>query len=150
MSIACSSLSQLGENQDQDFILIFDGNSLISRLSGTDSGPYPENAWGSWYKKILSSSSKMMIEFRSDDWSESPGFSASIQFTTQSQSQICESSLDMNKKTLLSPNYPNSYNNNISCYWLITVRHGFHIELKFQEFDVRVLNTVSAQIKGHS
>ena len=82
----------------------------------------------------------MMVEFRSDYFLEHTGFSASIQFTAQMQSQMCESCLDMNNKTLLSPNYPNFYDNKESCHWLITIRHGFHIELKFHEFDVRILN----------
>ena len=132
-----SFLSQLVSGHGGDFILIFDENMLIKKLTGPDIGPRSQNAFGAWDKKIISSSSKMMIEFWSDVFHESSGFSAIIQFTPQSQSQICELSLDMNKKTLLSPNYPNSYNNTESCYWLITIRHGFYIELKFQEFEVK-------------
>ena len=80
----------------------------------------------------------MVVEFRTDASIEYAGFSASIQFT-QLQSRICESWLDMNEKTLLSPNYPNFYDNITSCNWLITVRHRFHIELQFQEFNASVL-----------
>ena len=79
----------------------------------------------------------MMVEFRSDDTIEFKGFSASIQFTQLPSSQICESWLDMDNKTLQSPNYPNTYDNIDSCHWLITVRHRCHIELKFHVFDVR-------------
>ena len=134
----CSFLSQFGMHTADDFILIFDGNSLISNLTGPDSGPRVHEALGSWDKKIFSSSSKLMIAFKSDNDFELMGFSAIIEYTAQSQSQICESSLDMNKKTLLSPNYPNSYNSTDPCHWLITIRHGFYIELIFQEFEVRV------------
>ena len=78
----------------------------------------------------------MMIEFISDDKLEYTGFLASIQFT-QLQSK-CESWLDINQKQLLSPNYPNFYDIITSCDWLITVKHGHHIELKFHEFDVSI------------
>ena len=137
---------QFDFNFDGDLVLIYDSNlKLISRLTGPDQGPKSQSAVSNWNKKIISSSSsKMVVEFRSADSVEYTGFSASIQFT-QLQSQIvCESWLDMSDKTLLSPNYPNSYDNNKLCQWLITISHGFHIELKFHEFDVRVLIILTA------
>ena len=132
-------LSQFNYLYDDDLVLIHDGNStLISRLTGPDLGPKSLHGFSNWDKKIISSSSnQMLVEFRSDDIQEWAGFSASIHFT-QLQSQMCESWLDMDNKTLMSPNYPNSHDNNISCNWLITVRHGFHIELKFHKFDVSI------------
>ena len=129
--------SQFNANNDGDFILIYDGNStLISRLTGTDVGPKSQYGHSHWYKKIISSTTnKMLIEFISDDIIQLTGFSASIQFT-QLQSQMCESWLDMKKKNLQSPNYPNFYDNITSCNWLITVRDGYHIELIIDEFNV--------------
>ena len=106
---------------------------MISRLSGTDSGPT-----GNWEKKVISSSSnKMLVEFKSDMRHEDSGFATSIQFI-QSQSQECKSLLNMTSKTLQSSNYPNSHDNNISCNWLITVKEDFHIILQFLEFDVSI------------
>ena len=111
---------------------------MISRLTGSDEGPKSLSVVSNWDKKIISSSrNKMMVEFRSDNFWEYTGFSAFIQFT-QLNSE-CKSWLDMNNKTLQSPNYPNFYHTNTSCNWLITVRHGFHIEFKFHEFNVSVL-----------
>ena len=106
-------------------------------MTASDIGPKFKYTTSNWDKKIISSTSnKIMIEFISDDKLEYTGFLASFQFT-QLQSK-CESWLDMNQKNLRSPNYPNFYDNITSCDWLITVKHGHHIELKFHEFDVSI------------
>ena len=130
---------QFNIHDNDDFILIYDGNSIIiSRLSGLDIGPKSKISHSYWERKIISSSSnKMIVEFRANEVIEYTGFSASIEFI-QLQSQICKSWLDIDNKTLISPNYPNTYDNNESCHWLITVRHRFHIQLKFHEFNVSV------------
>ena len=110
---------------------------MISRLSGPDAGPKSQISYSNWEKKIISgSTNKMMVEFKSDDTLERTGFSLSIQFTPL-PNHMCESCLDMKEKTLKSPNYPKSYGNNVSCYWLITAQHGFHITLKLQDFNVK-------------
>ena len=77
----------------------------------------------------------MMIEFRSDDSLELSGFSASINYHSL-QSEDCNSWLNMNEGNLKTPDHPNTYHNVISCKWLITVKHGYFISLKFMEFDV--------------
>ena len=38
--------------------------------------------------------------------------------------------------TILSPNYPNNYDNNLGCEWLITVAEGHTVELTFNTFNV--------------
>ena len=110
-------------------------------MTGPDLGPRSQSYQSNWDTKIISSSSnKMMVEFITDDKEFSvflSGFDASIDYLPV-PSQQCELWLDMNVKMIKSPNYPNSYDNNILCKWLITVQHGFHITLIFQEFDVRI------------
>ena len=126
---------------DGDIITIYDidadGNTkLISRLSGPDSGPISKDVTSNWEKKIISgSSNKMIVEFKSDDTSEYTGFSLSIQFAPF-QNDMCESCLDMEQKILKYPNYPKSYGNNVTCNWIITAQHGFHITLELEEFNV--------------
>ena len=91
-------------------------------------------------KKIISSTSnKMLVEYRSE-FSDirSDGFSALIHYSPF-PSKECEKGLDMTMKTIQSPNYPNSYDNNRSCKWLISVPHGSHITLNFLQFDVSFL-----------
>ena len=93
-------------------------------------------SWIRGWKKIISSTSnKMLVEFRSDDSDESQGFYASIHYS----SKECEAGLDMTKKTIQSPNFPDLYDNNLACKWLISVPHGSHITLKFLQLDVGFL-----------
>ena len=136
-------LLQFNPNLDGDYIAIYDVEddgkyNLISNLTGPDVGPKNLNYYSNWDKKIISSSSnKMMVEFKTDYTFEFSGFSASIDYLAMPNHQ-CVPWLDMNDKTIKSPNYPTSYDNNILCKWLITVQHGFHIILDFQDFDVRI------------
>ena len=89
-----------------------------------------------WQKKIVSSTSnKMLVEFRSDDEFEFIGFSTFIHYS-QLPSKECENGLDMTMKTIQSPKYPDSYDHNLVCKWLISVPHGSHITLKFLQLDV--------------
>ena len=114
---------------------------LIASLTGPDIGPisseYPYS-YSHWQNKIISSSSNnIMVEFRSDDVREHIGFSASIHYSPLS-SKKCEKGLNMTTKTIQSPNYPDSYDNDLFCKWLIIVPHGLHLTLKFLQFDVRL------------
>ena len=77
----------------------------------------------------------MLVEFRSDDVYEGYGFSASIHYSPLPSIE-CKAVLDMTKKIIQSPNYPDSYDNNLYCNWLISVPHGSHITLKFLQLDV--------------
>ena len=119
-----------------------DGSSMvIASLTGPDWGPQSYHHNSHWQKKIISSTSnKMLVEFRSDDIMRSfdIGFSASIHYSPL-PSKACEKGLDKTMKTIQSPNYPNSYDNNLACKWLISVPHGSHITLKFLQFDVSFL-----------
>ena len=128
-----------------DYVTIYDVNdgktsTMIAKLTGSDDGPIKsEQDWMNthWKKKVISSSSNnMLVEFRSDDFLQSMGFSASIHYSTL-PNKLCEKGLNMAMKTLQSPNYPNVYENDLNCKWLISVPHGFYITLKFLQFDVR-------------
>ena len=77
----------------------------------------------------------MLVEFRSDDGLEFIGFSTFIHYS-QLPSKECENGLDMTMKTIQSPKYPDSYDHNLVCKWLISVPHGSHITLKFLLLDV--------------
>ena len=77
----------------------------------------------------------MLVEFRSDSSWEGIGFSASIYYSPLPSKQ-CENGLNMNKKTIQSPNYPDSYDSNLSCKWLISVPDSSHITLKILQLDV--------------
>ena len=111
--------------------MIFDNDNsmIVANITGPD--------LHNWQNKIFSSSSNnMLIEFRSDAAYEYIGFSASIHYLPK-PSKECEIGLDMKEKTIQSPNYPNSYYNNMECKWLISVPYGSHITLKILHFVVR-------------
>ena len=114
---------------------------MIDSLTDLDFGPISSESpykYSHWQKKIISSTSnKMLVEFRSDDFVEWHGFSAFIHYSPL-PSKDCEVGLDMTKKTIQSPNYPDSYDNNLSCKWLISVPHGSHIILEFLQLDVGI------------
>ena len=128
-----------------DYITIYDVDdddgisTVIASLTGPDLGPISSEApyiMSRWHKKIISSThNKMLVEFKSGYINEGDGFSASIHYSTL-PSKECQKGLNMTKKIIQSPNYPDPYNNNLSCKWLISVPHGFHITLKFLQLDV--------------
>ena len=109
---------------------------VIANLTGLDVGPIDYFSHSRWQKKIISSTgNNMLVEFTSDDYFEEIGFSASIHYSPLPLKE-CQKGLDMTKKTIQSPKFPDSYDNNLVCKWLISVPHGSHIKLKFVEFDV--------------
>ena len=108
-------------------------------MTGPDEGPKSYSSISNWEKKIISiSTNKMIVEFVTEgsEWLQNDiGFLAYFYFT-RILSDECESWLDMKKKILKSPNYPESYQNNMKCRWLITVHLDYHITLDFNEFHV--------------
>ena len=126
---------------------------MIARLTSTDIGPISsisskyESSY--WQKKIISSTSnKMLVEFRSDDWYEYSGFSASILYSPLPNKE-CRNGLDMAIKRIQSPNHPDLYDNNLSCKWLISVPHGSHIILNLLQLDVRLLEILIFNLFFH-
>ena len=115
-------------------------------MTGPDRGPKSESSFSNWNKKIISiSTNRMTIEFKSEGLLKNIGFSANIYFTTIPNKE-CESWLDMNKKTLKSPNYPQQYHNYKKCSWLITVDHYYHIILDIREFCVRYQKIINSDL----
>ena len=109
-------------------------------MTGSDIGPKFKYVQSNWDKKSISiPTNQMNIEFNSDDFSESKGFSANIYFTPV-PSKECESWLDMSKNIFKSPNYPKTYHYSTKCSWLITVDHDYHITLNLIELYVRLSN----------
>ena len=95
----------------------------------------------------------MLVEFRSNDVRQGPlwnyyGFYVSINYIPL-PSKECEKGLDMTKKTIQSPNYPDLYQNHMECKWLISVPYGSHITLKFLQFDVRSLAILLYDLLSH-
>ena len=55
----------------------------------------------------------------------------------------CQKWLNYTNKFFLSPNYPNKYNNNIKCTWLISAKFGSYLELAFKFIEVNQPTIIS-------
>ena len=117
---------------------------MIANLSGLDNGPHSLHSLSQWQKKTISSSTNsMLVKFISDEIfflrvsTHIPfiGFSVFIHYSPL-PSKACEKGLDMTLWTIQSPNYPDLYQNDMECNWLITVPHDSHITLTFLQIDV--------------
>ncbi|KAE8590953.1 hypothetical protein XENTR_v10018256 [Xenopus tropicalis] len=105
-----------------DYIEIRDGYwrkaALLGRLCG-DKLPEP----------IISSDSKLWIEFRSSSNILGKGFFAVYE-------AICGGDIKKDSGQIQSPNYPDDYRPAKECIWKITVSEGFLVGLSFQAFEI--------------
>ncbi|CAG01622.1 unnamed protein product, partial [Tetraodon nigroviridis] len=86
---------------------------------------------------IISTDSRLWIEFRSSSNWVGKGFSAVYE-------AICGGEVKKDNGQIQSPNYPDDYRPNKMCVWKITVAQGYHVGLTFQSFEVRNATPVSA------
>ena len=49
----------------------------------------------------------------------------------------CESWIDLNKRTLTSPNHPFEYGNKVDCAWILTAPKEQNVWLRIVDMDVR-------------
>uniref|UniRef100_A0A3Q2Q6B5 Metalloendopeptidase n=1 Tax=Fundulus heteroclitus TaxID=8078 RepID=A0A3Q2Q6B5_FUNHE len=78
---------------------------------------------------IISTDSRLWIEFRSSSNWVGKGFSASY-------GAICGGELKRDSGQIQSPNYPDDYQSDKMCVWRITVAEGFQVGLTFQSFEI--------------
>ncbi|CAG05694.1 unnamed protein product [Tetraodon nigroviridis] len=78
---------------------------------------------------IVSLSSQMWLHLQSDDTIGSAGFKAEYEVS-------CFFNFTAPSGTILSPNYPEEYGNNLNCVWLIISEPGSRIHLLFSDFDL--------------
>uniref|UniRef100_A0A1A8E6T5 Metalloendopeptidase n=1 Tax=Nothobranchius kadleci TaxID=1051664 RepID=A0A1A8E6T5_NOTKA len=77
---------------------------------------------------IISTDSRLWVEFRSSSSWLGKGFSAVYE-------AICGGELKKDSGQIQSPNYPDDYQSNKVCVWRITVAEGFQVGLSFQSFE---------------
>ncbi|XP_024917871.1 bone morphogenetic protein 1-like isoform X2 [Cynoglossus semilaevis] len=77
---------------------------------------------------IVSTDSRLWIEFRSSSSWVGKGFSAVYE-------AICGGEVKQDSGLIQSPNYPDDYQSNKACVWRITVEEGFNVGLSFQSFE---------------
>uniref|UniRef100_A0A672L251 Metalloendopeptidase n=1 Tax=Sinocyclocheilus grahami TaxID=75366 RepID=A0A672L251_SINGR len=78
---------------------------------------------------IVSTDSRLWIEFRSSSNWVGKGFSAVYE-------AICGGEVRRDSGQIESPNYPDDYRPNKVCMWKIIVPQGFHVGLIFQSFEI--------------
>ncbi|KAG5835270.1 hypothetical protein ANANG_G00271770 [Anguilla anguilla] len=78
---------------------------------------------------IISTDSRLWIEFRSSSNWVGKGFSAVYE-------AICGGEVNREIGQIQSPNYPDDYRPNKVCVWTITVAQGFNVGLAFQSFEI--------------
>ncbi|XP_076019983.1 bone morphogenetic protein 1-like isoform X2 [Genypterus blacodes] len=83
---------------------------------------------------IVSTDSRLWIEFRSSSNWVGKGFSAVYE-------AICGGEVTRDSGQIQSPNYPDDYQSNKVCAWKITVAQGFSVGLSFQSFELERHNS---------
>ncbi|XP_077456618.1 bone morphogenetic protein 1a isoform X1 [Stigmatopora argus] len=78
---------------------------------------------------IVSTDSRLWIEFRSSSNWVGKGFSAVYE-------AICGGEVKKDSGQIQSPNYPDDYRPNKACVWKVSVAQGFHVGLTFQSFEI--------------
>ncbi|XP_050973618.1 bone morphogenetic protein 1a [Labeo rohita] len=78
---------------------------------------------------IISTDSRLWIEFRSSSNWVGKGFSAVYE-------AICGGEVKKDNGQIQSPNYPDDYRPNKVCVWKVTVAQGYHVGLTFQSFEI--------------
>ncbi|KAH9281792.1 Tolloid-like protein 1 [Echinococcus granulosus] len=78
---------------------------------------------------IISTKSRLWIEYRRSSGSLSTGFVAEYQ-------AVCGGEIVQEEGIITSPSYPEFYKPNKECIWKIVVPTGFSVALAFQSFDI--------------
>jgi len=100
----------------------------------------------------ISSSNQMLVSFTSDYSVNGRGFRATyviqgVVTTTEAPTTnppvvgTCGGNFVGNQGSLASPNYPNDYENNLRCVYVIEVEAGRRVELTFGDFSLENQNT---------
>ncbi|KAJ1170309.1 hypothetical protein NDU88_002187 [Pleurodeles waltl] len=121
------------ENNEEcnfDYVAIFDGPSMedrhIDHYCGTMKPP-----------DVISSSNELMVMFKSDFNIGGRGFKAHF------YSGECHEVYTAVKGNFSSPQYPNSYPNNINCHWAVQLPLGFRIKVFFMDLELEDRNSLT-------
>ena len=85
---------------------------------------------------VSSTGNHLVVRFYSDSSVTSKGFAA----TFKTKPSGCGGLLTTPRGTIVSPNYPNMYDNHDDCEWLVRVEENHVVELTFEDFDVEPHN----------
>ncbi|XP_064635870.1 tolloid-like protein 1 [Lineus longissimus] len=106
-----------------DYLEIRDGHWLKSPLLGRFCGN------GKLPGTLISSDSRMWIEYHREKGSLGSGFTASYE-------AVCGGEIIKEEGQLTSPNYPDYYKPSKECIWKITVQEGYSVALRIQSLEI--------------
>ncbi|XP_070181137.1 uncharacterized protein [Littorina saxatilis] len=109
-------------NCSYDYVGIRDGSSENSGLLGIYCDALSPFT-------VESSGQKMWINFVTDHSINSTGFNATY-------ARVCGETFTAPTGTIQSPNFPNNYDNNLNCVYVITAPEGHRVTLRFTSFSL--------------
>ncbi|CAL1282886.1 unnamed protein product [Larinioides sclopetarius] len=112
-------------NCSYDYVKVHDGATETDPVIGTYCStvtPPP----------LTTSGHSALVIFHSDNSGQHPGFH--ITYSSQSNIQGCGGMLTTPSGRISSPNYPDVYEANLNCEWLIRIHPDNRLKLTFQEF----------------
>ncbi|XP_078344448.1 uncharacterized protein LOC144630040 [Oculina patagonica] len=129
-SVGISNLDQAADCSFGDYVEVFEGSygstDVIKRLCGMNP-PFDQ-------RTVRSKGNSLLVHLHTDDVHQNRGFLASHQ-------GICNVNFSTLSGTIMSPNYPQIYPNNMKCEWIIDLDPGYDITLAFHKF---ILETEAA------
>ncbi|KAM8967664.1 cubilin [Pelodytes ibericus] len=116
-----------------DVLEIFGGPSLSSpRLAQLCAPRLPENPL-----QVSSTGNRLTVRFKTDDFVSGKGFNA----TWREVPGGCGGVFQASSGEIHSPNYPQVYDDNTDCSWVIRVDVGHRVSLNFTDFDIEHHNS---------
>ncbi|XP_055944726.1 cubilin-like isoform X2 [Argiope bruennichi] len=118
---------EVHSNCSYDYVKVYDGASDTDPVIGTyctSVTPPP----------LTTSGHSALVVFHSDNSGQYGGFH--ITYSSQSNVQGCGGLLTTPTGRISSPNFPDVYENNLNCEWLIRIHPDNRLKLTFQEFNL--------------
>ncbi|XP_014254813.1 cubilin-like [Cimex lectularius] len=109
---------------------------LEIRNGGTETSPVIGRFCGKTIpREIISHSNKLYLSFISDKTVGGNG----LKILWDEGSTGCGGKMNSSSGSIISPNYPSPYDNNLNCFWKITVPIGNQIQLTIIDLDLEML-----------
>ncbi|KAF8777573.1 Cubilin like protein [Argiope bruennichi] len=118
---------EVHSNCSYDYVKVYDGASDTDPVIGTyctSVTPPP----------LTTSGHSALVVFHSDNSGQYGGFH--ITYSSQSNVQGCGGLLTTPTGRISSPNFPDVYENNLNCEWLIRIHPDNRLKVTFQEFNL--------------
>ncbi|XP_071083618.1 mannan-binding lectin serine protease 1-like [Haliotis cracherodii] len=124
----------------QDFLLEYSPDCRFDFVEIFDGAPTPTRSIGKFCGRrdvrLISSSKKLYIYFRSDESVTAPGFRFEIRKVEEASSPTCNRTMSAITGTIRSINYPMRYKGDTTCLYKITAPANKRVKLEFDDFSL--------------